>query len=84
MYKRKLAIAAKMAATVLLFVTTSSLAIGSVLAVKKGATHKIESSNGSNIGGSTANTSTITATLDTSTSKDSKNLSPPQDFADPH
>jgi hypothetical protein len=74
MYKRKLAIVAILAATVLLLVTTYKLAIGSVLAVKTGATHNITSSSGSNIGGRTANTSTITATLDTSTSKDLKDL----------
>lgn len=79
MYKRKLAIVAILAATVLLLVTTSSLVIGCVLVVKTVATHKIKSSN---IGGSIANTSTTTATLDTSTHKDSKNLSPLQVFAD--
>lgn len=75
MYKRKLAIVAILAATVLLLVTTSSLGIGSELAVKTGANDKIKSSNGRNIC-SIANTSTTTATLDTSTHKDSKNLSP--------
>ncbi len=74
LYKRKLAIVAILTATVLLLVITSSLAIGSVLAVKTGATHKIKSSSGSNIGGRTANTGTTTATLDTSTSKDLKDL----------
>jgi hypothetical protein len=72
--KRKLAIVAILAPTVLLLVVTSSLAIGSVLAVKTGATRKIKSSSRSNIGGSSATTSTTTAKLDTSTSKDLKDL----------
>lgn len=72
MYKRKLAIVPIMAATVLLLVVTSSLAIDSVFAVKTGAAHKIKSS--SNIGRSSANTSTTTAKLDSFTRKDLKDL----------
>ena len=45
LYKRKLAIVAILTATVLLLVITSSLTIGSVLAVKTGATHKIKRSS---------------------------------------
>ena len=70
MYTRKLAIFAILGATGLVLVTTFSLSIGSVLAVKTGATH----SSGVDNGASTANTKITRATLDSSTSKDLKNL----------
>ena len=70
MYTRKLAIFAIFGATGLVLVTTFSLSIGSVLAVKTGATH----SSGVDNGASTANTKITRATLDSSTSKDLKNL----------
>ena len=70
MYTRKLAIFAVLGATGLVLVTTFSLSIGSVLAVKTGATH----SSGVDNGASTANTKITRATLDSSTSKDLKNL----------
>jgi hypothetical protein len=69
MYTRKLAIFAILAGTGLVLVTTFSLAIGSVLAVKTGSTH----SSGIDNRASTANTNITTATLDTS-SKDLNNL----------
>jgi len=70
MYTRKLAIFAVLGATGLVLVTTFSLSIGSVLAVKTGATH----SSGVDNGAGTANTNITRATLDSSTSKDLKNL----------
>jgi len=69
MYTRKLSIFAVLGATGLVLVTTFSLSIGSVLAVKTGSTH----SSGIDNRASTANTNITTATLDTS-SKDLKNL----------
>ena len=57
MYTRKLSIFAVLGATGLVLVTTFSLSIGSVLAVKTGATH----SSGVDNGASTANTKSVWA-----------------------
>ena len=70
MYTRKLAFLAILGATGLVLVTTFILSIGSALAVKTGATH----SSGVDNSASKANTNITRATLDTSTSKNLKNL----------